>query len=113
MEFATKPALARQLLMRALDGGAPAPWVTGDEVYGADPHLRRELDQRGVGYVLAVACSHPVTTAAGERRADELAAGLPRQAWQRLSAGQGSRGHACTTWPASPSIPTCPVTGGC
>jgi SRSO17 transposase len=53
VEFATKPALARQLLMRALDGGAPAPWVTGDEVYGADPHLRK-LDQRGVGYVLAV-----------------------------------------------------------
>jgi SRSO17 transposase len=38
--FAIKPALARQMLVRALDGGAPAPWVTGDEVYGADPYLR-------------------------------------------------------------------------
>jgi hypothetical protein len=48
--------------------------------------------------VLAVACSHPVTTAAGKRLADELAAGLPRQAWQRLSAGQGSKGPHLYDW---------------
>ena len=40
-EFATKPALARQMITRALDGGATARWVAGDEVYGADPGLRR------------------------------------------------------------------------
>jgi hypothetical protein len=38
--FAIKPAQARQMVVRALDGGAPAPWVTGDEVCGADPDLR-------------------------------------------------------------------------
>jgi SRSO17 transposase len=32
VEFATKPELARQMIVRALDGGAAAPWVTGDEV---------------------------------------------------------------------------------
>jgi SRSO17 transposase len=37
--FATKPALASQMLSRALDAGVPAAWVTGDEVYGA-PEVR-------------------------------------------------------------------------
>src|SRR5207247_9090162 len=47
--FATKPALAAQMITRALDAGAPASWVAGDEVYGADPRLRAELEARGVG----------------------------------------------------------------
>lgn len=38
--FATKPALARQMIAAALDAGVPFGWVTGDEVYGADPLLR-------------------------------------------------------------------------
>ena len=39
--FATKPALARQMIGRALDAGTPAGWVTADEVYGQDPAARR------------------------------------------------------------------------
>jgi SRSO17 transposase len=35
--FATKPALARAMIGRALDAGVAAAWVTGDEVSGADP----------------------------------------------------------------------------
>jgi DDE superfamily endonuclease len=35
--FATKPALATRMLVRGLDAGVPAAWVTGDEVDGADP----------------------------------------------------------------------------
>ncbi len=46
VEFATKPALARKMIVRALDAGVSAPWVTGDEVYGADPGLRGELEAR-------------------------------------------------------------------
>jgi len=98
IEFATKPELARQMIVRALDSGAAAPWVAGDEVYGADPGLRRELETRRVGYVLAVACSHQVTTAAGPQRADAIAARLPRRAWQRISAGQGSKGPRYYDW---------------
>jgi hypothetical protein len=83
----------------ALDGGTVAPWVTDDEVYGADPGLRRELEARGTGYVLAVACSHLVTTALGRQRADAIAAAaLPRRAWQRMSAGQGSKGPRFYDW---------------
>jgi DDE superfamily endonuclease len=50
-----------------LDAGTPAGWVTADEVYGQDPQLRAELHRRGLGYVLAVAKSHPATTAIGPR----------------------------------------------
>ena len=90
--FATKPALARQMICRALDAGTPAGWVAGDEVYGQDPQLRAELARRGLGYVLAVAKSHPVVTGIGSRPAIELARRLPARAWQRLSAGPGAKG---------------------
>src|SRR5206468_113713 len=83
--FATKPGLARRMLGRALDAGTPAAWVTGGEVYGADPGLRADLERRRVGYVLAVAGSHQVSTAAGPCQARAIAARLPRRAWQRCS----------------------------
>jgi SRSO17 transposase len=49
VEFATKPALAATMMGRALDAGVPARWVAVDEVYGADPGLRAELEARQVG----------------------------------------------------------------
>src|SRR5260370_36750 len=82
----------------ALDVGVPAAWVTGDEVYGADPGLREDLEKRRIGYVLAVARDHHVTTGAGKFRADELTARLPRASWQRLSAGPGAKGHRYYDW---------------
>jgi hypothetical protein len=54
--FATKPKLAQIMLARALDAGVPARWVAADEVYGADPGLRADLEAREVGYVLAIDC---------------------------------------------------------
>ncbi len=96
--FATKPELALRMISRALDARTPAGWVAGDEVYGAGPGLRAGLQERGVSYVLAVAKSHPVTTAAGALRADVLARKLPPRAWQRLSAGPGAKGHRYYRW---------------
>jgi SRSO17 transposase len=96
--FATKPKLARRMIARALDAGAPAAFVAGDEVYGADPGLRSDLEKRQVGYVLAIAVSRQVITAAGARRAGQVAALLPRRAWQRYSAGPGAKGHRYYDW---------------
>ena len=96
--FVTKPGLARRMIGRALDAGIPAAWVTGDEVYGADPGLRADLERRRVGYVLAVAASHQVATAAGRCQARAIAARLPRRAWQRYSAGEGAKGHRYYDW---------------
>jgi SRSO17 transposase len=96
--FATKPALATEMITRALDAGTPAAWVTADEVYGQDPQLRAELARRGLGYVLAMAKSHPVTTAIGARPAAELVKRLPARAWQRVSAGPGAKGPRWYDW---------------
>jgi SRSO17 transposase len=109
--FATKPALATEMIGRALDAGTPAGWVTADEVYGQDPQLRAELARRGLGYVLAVAKSHPVSTPAGTGPAIELARRLPARAWQRLSAGPGAKGPRWYDW-ALIEITDAAVTGG-
>jgi SRSO17 transposase len=98
VEFATKPALATSMLARTLDAGVPAAWVTGDEVYGADPGLRAELEGRGVGYVLAVACDHRMVAGGRTSRADELAARVPAWAWQQVSCGMGAKGHRFYDW---------------
>jgi SRSO17 transposase len=96
--FATKPALARVMLVRALDARVPVDWVAGDEVYGADPDLRAALEARRIGYVLAIAGNRRLPTAAGPLRADVLAAALPARAWQRLSAGPGAKGQRYYDW---------------
>jgi len=114
IEFLTKPALAIGMITRALNSGGPARWVAGDEVYGADPLLRAELETRRIGYVLAIGCDRRVPTQAGLLRADQLAAGLPRRSWQRLSAGEGAKGQRFYDWalinhpdPAGPADTTC------
>jgi SRSO17 transposase len=98
--FATKIALARPMLTRALDAQVPAAWATADEFYGGDAHLRRDLQTRGVGYVLAVAKSHRGTALAadGPVRANRLAATPPSRAWNRLSAGTGAKGDRDYDW---------------
>jgi SRSO17 transposase len=96
--FATKPALAKAMICRALDAGVPAAWVAGDEVYGANPQLRAELEARGVGYVLAVACDHPVRAGGATQRADALLTRVPARAWQQVSCGTGAKGHRLYDW---------------
>ena len=96
--FATKPALATAMICRALDAGVPAAWVAGDEVYGANPRLRATLEARGVGYVLAVACDHPVRFGGATQRADALLAQVPARAWQCVSCGTGAKGHRYYDW---------------
>lgn len=95
--FATKPALAGRMIAAA-SSHVPAQWVAGDEVYGADPALRRRITDLGLGYVLAVACSHQVTTATGVARVDEIAANLPPAAWRSVSAGDGAKGKRLYRW---------------
>jgi SRSO17 transposase len=97
-EFATKPALARAMIERAVTAGTPAAWAAGDEVYGADPALRKALASHALGFVLAVAKSHRFTTGIGPRRAIDLAVRLPSSAWQRISAGPGAKGPRWYDW---------------
>jgi SRSO17 transposase len=98
VEFATKPALAAGMIAAALEAGAPASWVAGDEVYGNDSKLRAAIAARGLGYVLAVAKDHRISTGIGTRKAIELAVRLPKGAWQKISAGPGAKGQRWYDW---------------
>jgi SRSO17 transposase len=100
VEFATKPQLARKMLERLLatHGRAAVPWFTADEAYGDNPGLRDWLDAQDINYVMAISCDARFPTPTGPRRADELAACAPQRGWQRLSCGQGSKGHRLYDW---------------
>jgi SRSO17 transposase len=98
VEFATKPALATAMIIRAVKAGVPAVWVAGDEVYGADPQLRKAIRDHGLGYALQVAANRRVPTHAGSMRVDELGATMPDSAWQRYSCGPGSKGPRYYDW---------------
>ena len=101
-EFATKPQLARQMLDRAFQADVPCAWVTGDAVYGGDRSLRRWLEEHARPFVLAVACNEPLWCdggrGVGQERADVIAARVPPNDWQRLSAGAGAKGPRLYDW---------------
>jgi hypothetical protein len=80
------------MIARTLDAEAQASWVVGDEICGADPGLRSDLERHQIGYVLAVAKTHHVAASSRGCQAGTLAR-LPRSAWQRYSAGEGAKGH--------------------
>jgi SRSO17 transposase len=96
--FATKPALATAMITAAVKAGTPASWVAGDEVYGADPRLRAAVRQAGLGYVLQVASNRRIHTHAGPCRVDEFVENIPARAWQKASAGAGSKGERIYSW---------------
>jgi len=98
IEFATKPALAAAMIIRAIDAGVPAAWVAGDEVYGADPGLRDTLEQRQIGYVLGIGCNRTIMAETGPSRVDDLVKALPAGSWHTLSAGTGAKGERWYKW---------------
>ena len=100
--FRTKGQLARVMIARVLAAEVPFGWVAGDTVYGNDRRLRRWLEEQGIAYVLAVKNNEPLWTDA-ERGpvqvvARQLAQGIPEEDWQRLSAGEGSKGPRLYDW---------------
>jgi len=103
--FATKPALAAQMITSALVAGVPAAWVSGDEVYGQDPHLRGVLEEARIGYVLAIAGNRRAHfNGADVPVADITHAAMPRH-WHRYSAGAGAKGPRYYDWAWTPIDP--------
>jgi len=102
IEFATKPAMAREMIARAIDAGLSCAWVLADALYGSDSRFRRMLEERGQAYVLAVRSNHML------RFLDEwglvqsdpatLADALDAEQWQSLTAGEGSKGPRLYDW---------------
>ena len=100
--FRTKPVLAQEMLERALAAGVPAAWVTGDEVYGSNRRLRMALEKRGQPFVLAVRSTEALfyfgLPGKAQPHAATIAAALPADAWQQLSAGAGTKGPRDSRW---------------
>jgi SRSO17 transposase/transposase len=95
--FATKPALAQQLLARALAAQVPARWVVADSVYSTD-ELRLWLQTQDMQYVLMVPCTYLIWTAGQQVESAVLLGQMPADGWVRLSAGDGSQGARLYDW---------------
>jgi len=100
--FATKPAMAREMIAAALDAGLSCAWVLADSLYGSDYALRRMLEARAQPYVLAVRSNQHLRflTEEGLVQTDPafLASELAGEDWQALSAGEGAKGPRLYHW---------------
>ena len=99
--FATKPAIALNMIERVLAASVPFGWVAADSVYGVGD-IEMALRRAGKGYVLGVNGNHHFGSWSGKPpvtgTALEIAQGLDPSAWQRLSAGEGSKGARLHDW---------------
>ena len=106
--FATKPAIAGDLIAAALDAGVPCAWVLADALYGSASRLRRMLEDRGQAYVLAVRSNHCLQFLCEDglvqTNPEFLADGLDADVWAAHAAGEGSKGPRLYDW-ARISIP--------
>jgi SRSO17 transposase len=96
--FATKPVLAQQMLARTCAAGVRLAWITGDSIYGDNRPLRQWLEQRPQAYVLAVSGKEAVWRQQRQWQIKTLLRELPREGWERLSAGIGSKGPRWYDW---------------
>lgn len=96
--FATKPALAQQMLQRAFAAGLPAQWITADSIYGDDHRLRLWLEEHSHPYVLAVSGKAYVWIGMRQYAIKDLLKTLPDEGWTRLSAGDGAKGPRWYEW---------------
>ena len=99
--FRTKPQLAAAMIERAIAADVPFGWVAGDSIYGVG-EIEIALRRAGKGYVLGVNASHPFGSWGDKPllagTAEAIARGLGEAAWQRLSAGAGSKGERLYDW---------------
>jgi SRSO17 transposase len=97
-EFATKPALAREMLSRAVHAGIPARWVAADEVYGSDSKFRNLLKKQGLNYVVTISCQQQLFLNDVRCRVDEHVQATRKSAWKKLSCGRGTKGDRVYEW---------------
>jgi SRSO17 transposase len=101
IRFVTKPAMAAQMIERALAAGVPFDWVATDTIYGVGS-LEMLLRRARKGYVLGAHASDRFNSwdksppVAGT--AAKIAKGLPPEIWRRLSAGNGTKGARLYDW---------------
>ena len=101
VSFATKPQIARRMIARTIAAKVPFSFVAADSVYGTG-ELETALRKAGKGYVLGVAANH-VFHSWGKKQmvrgsAATIARNIPKSAWRRLSAGDGTKGARLHDW---------------
>lgn len=99
--FATKPQMARAMIERAIAADVFFAWVTADSIYGVS-EIEMMLRRQAKGYVLGVSGTHRFNSWIGKPEiggtAEEIAEELDESAWQRLSAGAGTKGERLYDW---------------
>ena len=104
--FATKPALAREMIADALDADLPCAWVLADALYGSDFRLRWMLEERGQPYVLAVRSNQSVKFLEGwlavQTDPAAMVNAIPDADWRTLAAGEGAKGPRLHHWARLP-----------
>ena len=104
--FATKIALGKRMVDRAVAAGVPARWVTADAVYGSDYHFRAAIEGHGLGYAVGVRSDHCVCVGFRQARVKALLAEVPADGWHRVSCGPGAKGPRWYDWAVTPT--NCP-----
>lgn len=103
--FATKTAIARDLIGAALEAGVPCAWVLADALYGSDSGLRRMLEERRQPYVLAVRSNQTLRFVMPEGLFQTDPAGLADACsasdWATHAAGEGTKGIRLYEWARS------------
>ena len=96
-----EPRLAVDVIERAIAAEVPLRWVTADTVSSVGG-VEIPLRHVGKGYVLGVNSTHPFgswgTTPPLAGTAEQIAKSLDKAAWQRLSAGEGTKGARLYDW---------------
>ena len=113
LEMRTKPELAKEMLGRALDAGVKAAWVVTDSVYGDSRRLGMFLEENEQPYVLALSGKAHVWAGFRQHRVSGVLEALRKgelppeeeEGWQRLSAGEGSKGPRLYDWRRLPLNP--------
>jgi SRSO17 transposase len=99
--FATKPKIARRMIAGAIAAKVPFSFVAADSVYGTG-EIETLLRNACKGYVLGVASNHVFYSWGKEQpiagTAAAIAQSLPKQAWRRLSSGDGTKGPRWHDW---------------
>lgn len=108
--FAAKPRLALNVVERAIAAGLPFAWVAAGTVYGTG-EVETALCRAVKGHVLGTNAIQPLSSWFGKPEvrlkagqtgaygtAEEIARGLDASAWQRLSAGEGTKGARLSDW---------------
>jgi SRSO17 transposase len=107
VRFATKIALAQQMLTRAFAAAAPARWVVADSGYGRSHSFRQWLEKRGRAYAVMIPKTNAISYCGGRERVEQLGARLTGEAWVSIAAGDGAQGERVHDWVGLPLSERC------